>query len=127
MEMVWLKLMAVVFPVAKFLWSCLDCLAYQTRSLAVAFNESQYVGVAVFSIFEALLFGVPIVILVYSNPVASYMVRVLWVFVVCMVVLGFMFIPKHWMQDLTDDTIKSGVVKSGMDGSQYSNYSTTFK
>ena len=80
-----------------------------------------------FSIFEALLFGVPIVILVYSNPVASYMVRVLWVFVVCMVVLGFMFIPKHWMQDLTDDTIKSGVVKSGMDGSQYSNYSTTFK
>ena len=101
-----------------------NVLAYQTRNLAVAFNESQYVGVAVFSIFEALLFGVPIVILVYTNPVASYMVRVLWVFVVCMVVLGFMFVPKYWMLDISDEVLRSDVLKSGMDVSQQSHYSS---
>lgn len=93
-----------------------NILAYQTRNLDVSFSEGQYVNMAVFSILEALLFGVPIVVIVYSNPVASYVVRTLFVFVVCMVVLGFIFIPKYWMSNLRiSSRMSGGGAPSGLD------------
>lgn len=72
-----------------------NVLAYQTRNLKVSYEESKYVNLALFSILEALLIGVPILTLV-DDPEASYMVRSLLVFVLCMAVLLFMFIPKFW-------------------------------
>ena len=71
-----------------------NVLAYMTRLLEVAFNESKFVGLAMASILQAALIGLPLLFLADSNPVARYVVRSLLVFVICMSVLLFIFVPK---------------------------------
>ena len=71
-----------------------NVLAYMTRLLEVAFNESKFVGLAMASILQAALIGLPLLFLADSNPVARYVVRSVLVFVICMSVLVFIFVPK---------------------------------
>ena len=68
--------------------------AYQTRELKSAFSESKYVGLAMASILQAFLIGVPLLFLSESSPTARYLVRSILVFVICMSVLLFIFVPK---------------------------------
>ncbi|CAB9498272.1 Extracellular solute-binding protein family 1 [Seminavis robusta] len=71
-----------------------NVLAYQTRELTVAFNESKFVALAMASILQAVLIGTPLLFLANSNPTARYVVRSVLIFVVCMSVLVFVFVPK---------------------------------
>ena len=71
-----------------------NVLAYLTRLLEVAFNESKFVGLAMASILQATLIGLPLLFLADANPVARYVVRSVLVFVICMSVLVFIFVPK---------------------------------
>ncbi|CAB9504717.1 acid type B receptor subunit 2 [Seminavis robusta] len=68
--------------------------AYQTRNLSTDFSESKYIALCMASILEALLIGAPLVVLAGKNPTASFVVQSMLVFVVCMSVLGLMFLPK---------------------------------
>lgn len=68
--------------------------AYQTRELKSAYSESKYVGLAMASILQAFLIGVQLLFLSESSPTARYLVRSILVFVICMAVLLFIFVPK---------------------------------
>lgn len=71
-----------------------NVLAYQTREMTVAFNESKFVGFSVGSILQAMLIGTPLLFLADSNPTARYFVRSILVFIICMSVQVFIFVPK---------------------------------
>lgn len=68
--------------------------AYLTRNLHVAYDESRYIGLAMASILQAFMIGVPLLFLADDNPTARYVVRSVLVFVICIAVLGFVFVPK---------------------------------
>lgn len=68
--------------------------AYKTRQIRSAYSESKYVGVVVASMTQAGLVGLPVLLLVDEAPQVKYLVRVLLVFVICLAILGFMFVPK---------------------------------
>eukprot|EP00977_Amphora_coffeiformis_P021241 scaffold9085_cov215-Amphora_coffeaeformis.AAC.9 len=78
--------------------------AYLTRNLSVAYDESKYIGLAMASILQAFLIGLPLLFLVDDNPIARYVVRSILVFVVCMSVLGFVFVPKMLASKEATDT-----------------------
>ena len=72
--------------------SCVQ--AYKGRNVSVAYSESTYVAFSVASILQACIIGVPLIFLSNTNPTASYVVWTLLVFVICMSVLSFIFVPK---------------------------------
>ena len=71
-----------------------NVLSYQTRDLGVSFNESKYVGLAMASILQAVLIGCPLLFLADDNTIARYVVRSILVFVICISVQLFIFVPK---------------------------------
>ena len=73
-------------------------LSYRARNLPSEFNESRFVTLSMASLLEAGLIGLPIVIMTREEPTAFFMARSLVIFVVCFVVLLFMFVPK-WMTE----------------------------
>lgn len=68
--------------------------AYQTRKLTVAYNESKFVALSMASILQAFLIGLPLLFLSNTTPTSRYVVRSLLIFVICMSMLGFIFVPK---------------------------------
>ncbi|KAL3910784.1 MAG: hypothetical protein SGARI_001956, partial [Bacillariaceae sp.] len=86
-------------------------LAFQTRHLQVAFNESKYIALSMFAIVQAALIGVPLLFLADSNPTTFYVVRCLLVFVVCLSVQLFIFVPKMTNSN-KDNTMMSDLRRS---------------
>ena len=68
--------------------------AYKARDIQSEFSESKYIGVAVVSIFQALLFGIPLFFLTQGNPSSQSFVLTAVVFVCSMAVLLLIFVPK---------------------------------
>ena len=69
--------------------------SYKARNLPTDFNESFYVTVTTFSLLESLILGGPILLLVYDNPSADFLVRSVLVTITCLTILLPMFIPKY--------------------------------
>jgi len=69
-------------------------LAYQTRDITVALSESKWVGFSIASILQALFIGTPLLFLTDNNPTARLVVRSVLIFVICMSVQLFIFVPK---------------------------------
>lgn len=59
-----------------------------------SFTESRYVGVACLSWLQVGVIGIPVLRLTRHQPIASYFVQVAIVFLICVSMLLFMFIPK---------------------------------
>jgi hypothetical protein len=55
-------------------------LAWKNRDTPTEFSEGRYVSAAIMTDTELLIIGVPILIIANSNPVASFMVKVLFIF-----------------------------------------------
>lgn len=72
--------------------------AYEARNIEVEFSESKYIGLTIFSLCQGFLTGIPIVTVVRETPEAFYLVLALAVFVICMVVLLLIFLPKYQMR-----------------------------
>ena len=89
-----------------------NVLAYQTRNMCVAFNESKFVGLSMGSILQAVLIGTPLLFLADSNPTARYVVRSLLVFVICMSILVFIFLPKMMEGEKTREDVQRSIAKS---------------
>jgi hypothetical protein len=73
--------------------------AYKARHIKTEFSESKYIAVAMISICQSLLLGIPLLWLVSSKgdgqvPSATYFVISAVVFVICMSVLILIFVPK---------------------------------
>jgi gamma-aminobutyric acid type B receptor len=67
----------------------------KTRALPTAFNESFYLAIANASLLEALILGIPILVLAKDSPSTSFIVKAILVTLVCLCVLLPLFIPKH--------------------------------
>ncbi|CAB9504295.1 acid type B receptor subunit 2 [Seminavis robusta] len=68
--------------------------AYKARSINEEFAESKYIAVAMASMLQAFLSGVPILVVVQESPQAFYMVSVFMIFITCSVILLLIFVPK---------------------------------
>ena len=68
--------------------------AYRARNIQSEFSESKYIGMAVVSIFQALLFCIPLFFLTQNNPSSQSFVLAAVVFVCSMAVLLLIFVPK---------------------------------
>ena len=58
--------------------------AYKSRHISIEFSESKYIAMANAFILESFIIGLPLVFLVSGNPVASFFVKAIIIFVVCM-------------------------------------------
>jgi competence protein ComGC len=72
--------------------------AVKARHLSIEFSESTYIGLSLFSMAQFLLTGLPVVAVVRDTPQAFYMVLSFVIFLLCMVVLLLIFLPKMSMQ-----------------------------
>jgi gamma-aminobutyric acid type B receptor len=68
--------------------------AYQARSIKTEFSESRYIAIAVAFIAQALIIGVPVIVLVRQQPQVRFAVLSMTVFAVCFATLILMFMPK---------------------------------
>ena len=84
--------LVVAFNAIALILACFQ--AYKGRKIDVAYSESTYVAFSVACILQAAIIGVPLIFLSNANPTASYVVRSLLVFVVCMSVLCFILFPR---------------------------------
>ena len=75
--------------------------AYKSRLISTEFGESKWIAMAMASILQILLVGVPLLFLVSDNPTAEFFVRTAIVFVISMSILLLMFVPKllAWYKD----------------------------
>jgi gamma-aminobutyric acid type B receptor len=72
--------------------------AWQARNIQSEFSEAKYIGLAMVSLFQAFLTGIPVVVVVRDMPRAYYVVLSLMIFVLCMAVLLLIFLPKMFIQ-----------------------------
>ena len=69
--------------------------AYAARKIEVELSESQYISIAVGSLLQAGLIGTPLLVLVNDLPQAFYLTMVFMLFIVPMVILLLIFVPKY--------------------------------
>ena len=72
--------------------------AFQAKDIQSEFAESKYIGLTLSSILQTFLTGIPIVFVVRDMPEAFYVVTTFMIFILCMVVLLFIFVPKMYKQ-----------------------------
>ncbi|CAJ1964797.1 unnamed protein product [Cylindrotheca closterium] len=68
--------------------------AYRARKIKSEFAESKFVAMALVSMLQVSLIGMPLLVLVRNDPRAWYWTMSLMIFIICMVVLLVIFIPK---------------------------------
>ena len=73
--------------------------AYKAREIRLEFAESKYIAICLISLLEALLIGIPILMVVRDSPQAYYLTIIFIVFVICMGVLFLIFVPKMLMSE----------------------------
>ncbi|KAG7362299.1 7 transmembrane sweet-taste receptor of 3 GCPR-domain containing protein [Nitzschia inconspicua] len=72
--------------------------AWQARDIQDEFSEGKYIGLSIFSMCQAFLTGIPIIAVVKDIPEAFYLVTVFLLFMLCIVVLSLVFMPKILIQ-----------------------------
>jgi hypothetical protein len=72
--------------------------AFQARGIKSEFSEATYIGLAVFSMSQAFLTGMPIVAVVREIPQGFYLVLTFLIFLLCTVILLLIFLPKMFKQ-----------------------------
>ena len=68
--------------------------AFQARDITSDFSESKYIGLSLASILQTFLTGIPVVAVVRDLPEAFYLITTFMIFVLSVVVLLFIFVPK---------------------------------
>ena len=69
-------------------------MCYKSRNAGTAFSESKYVFMAMVSNLQIMALGVPMLVMVYDNPVSNYFMRTGIVFMNDVGVMLLIFIPK---------------------------------
>jgi len=81
---------------------------YKTRLLPTAFNESFYVAATNVSILEAMILGLPILVIAQDTPSSSFIVKTVLVTVMCWAILLLLFVPKHSQRNAQEFWEKQG-------------------
>jgi hypothetical protein len=68
--------------------------AFAAREIRIEFSESKYIGIAMGSMLQACLMGMPILFLVQENPQAYYLVLSSMIFAISLATLLLIFMPK---------------------------------
>jgi hypothetical protein len=68
--------------------------AYQARMISDEYSETSYIGMAVISMLQVSIIGVPVMFLVNENPAASFFVCCGLIFIIGMSVLLLIMVPK---------------------------------
>jgi ABC-type sugar transport system substrate-binding protein len=68
--------------------------AYEARSIQSEFSESKYIDIALASLLQATLTGIPVLLVVRESPQAYYLTLTFTLFVICMTTLLLIFVPK---------------------------------
>eukprot|EP00797_Seminavis_robusta_P028426 Sro551_g164960.2 (404) ;mRNA; f:52589-53800 len=69
---------------------------YRARDLSATYSEGKYISMAMGSILQAFLSGIPVLLMVTDNPQVAYLVKSTIVFVVTMSLLTLTFLPKYF-------------------------------
>lgn len=72
--------------------------AFQARDIQSEFAEAKYIAMAVFSMTQGLLTGLPIAAVAKDTPETFYLIVSVIISLICLVVLSLIFIPKIMMQ-----------------------------
>lgn len=90
---------AVAILLVDFLSILIACVqAYRAREIGDEFSESQWVAFTMVSWFQVFVVGIPVMVLVQEQPTAAYFLKTSIVFIVCMSLLLFIFVPKVLIQ-----------------------------
>ena len=68
--------------------------AFRARHVASEFSEATYIALTIVSLCQAFMTGIPVIALVRDAPRAYFMMISLTVFLLCIAILGFIFVPK---------------------------------
>jgi len=71
--------------------------AYLSRRIKTEYSESRYIAIIMSSLLQTSLIFFPVAFLMRTNPKATFIVLTLFIFIICMNVLCFLFIPKALM------------------------------
>ena len=82
----------LVVNIGALIFACIQ--AYRARGISDEYSESKYLAFAVGSWFEVVLVGIPLLVIVDSNPTASYFVKASMIFIVSMSLLLLIYVPK---------------------------------
>ena len=91
----WKYLLSLIVVVNFLALALANIQAYKARNISTEFAESTYVMMTLGCFLQALLIGLPLLVLVQSDSTANYFVRSALVFVVCSAMLLLMFVPKY--------------------------------
>eukprot|EP00977_Amphora_coffeiformis_P026195 scaffold24543_cov195-Amphora_coffeaeformis.AAC.18 len=105
--------------------------AFEARGIHSAFAEAKYIGLAILSMFQAFLTGVPIIVIAKDAPESFYLALVFFLFTLCMAILLLIFVPKmlshRRFQSLSPEEQTqeiSKIIKSGKGNSKFSSSTT---
>lgn len=95
------------------------CLAliqlYRARELSTEYSEGKYIAIAMGSMIQVFLTGLPILVIVTDSPQVSYFVKSTIVFTVAMSLLLLIFVPKFY----TASSKKNSNIGSISSGSRF--------
>ena len=91
--------------------------AYRARDIQTEFSESKYVMIVFASILQAAVIGIPIIFLSRSDPAVTYVVQTVLVFILSIVILLLIFVPKYlhhqeWRAKKAKTTRNPGITMS---------------
>lgn len=69
--------------------------AYRARDIEDEFSESKYIGLAIYSMLQAFLTGVPVIAVVKDSPQAYYVMLTVIIFFLSLSWLLLIFLPKY--------------------------------
>jgi 7 transmembrane sweet-taste receptor of 3 GCPR len=70
--------------------------AFKSRNLETDYKESKYISLAISTVLQAWLMGLPVIVVVRQNPSSSFFVKCGLILVTSGLVVGLVFIPKMW-------------------------------
>jgi hypothetical protein len=82
--------------------------AWRVKDLPTEFQESRYVALSIMSIAQIYLIAVPTVVAVYEFPLGRFILMSSVCFFSVLILLGFMFIPKMYLQQYGMEIWASG-------------------
>jgi 7 transmembrane sweet-taste receptor of 3 GCPR len=97
----WLTIISLVTAVNGIALIMANVQAFRARRISTEYGESRFIAMAMVSILQVVVVGIPILFLVDSNPMARYFMQCTIAFVTCMSILLWMYVPKMkawWFQ-----------------------------
>lgn len=97
-------------------------MCYKSRNVGTSFLESKYVFMAMVSNLQIMALGLPMLIMVYDNPVSNYFMRTGIVFMNDFGVMMLIFVPKFQLvfygspEEISGSTATSNNTQSGDSG-----------